>query len=64
MALRSSDHDRSHMHHANHHLIRPQGNITWPAPPPAYCEHEYEAITHELGVALKRCSKCGTPETE
>ncbi len=52
------------MHHANHHLIRPQGNITWPAPPPAYCEHEYEAITHELGVALKRCSKCGTPETE
>jgi hypothetical protein len=55
---------RSNMKNANNDSKRPRRNITWPGQPhPSYCDHEYEAIAHELGAALKRCFKCGNQET-
>ena len=44
---------------------RPRRNITWQGqPPPAECDHQYEAITYPLGDAFKRCTKCGSLETK
>jgi len=44
---------------------RPRRNITWQEQPhPFHCDHEYEVIAHELGAALKRCTKCERQEAE
>jgi hypothetical protein len=37
----------------------PRNSIVWHRQRlPAYCDHQYEVIVHELGAALKRCVRC------